>query len=650
MTSLSLDFETFNTVDLRKVGAYIYATHPDLVVTAMAWAIDTGPVETRTLPKTLPIEVRYHLEQGGRLRAWNANFEWLILVHYFGLAVPWSQVSCTMQRALYAGLPPSLEKAGRALGLPESLIKDDVGHRLMLSMAQPRRGKNGGKWHEDDPDRLKRLEEYCRQDVVAEREISRQIPALPKAERRVSRLDHETNLRGISLDTGLIEQLGRLVRETTHHLSQACAALTGGEVTSPATQTAKLARWLNGQLGGGVNSLDKGTVTELLEVPDLPDTVRQVLEIRQEVAKSSTRKLTAMIHTAGPDDRVRGQLLYYGANRTGRFAGRLIQPQNMPRPTLPPPALRAAIDAVKKGAASEWIDVAFGKPLDVVASALRSCLVPGPGKAFVAYDFKQIEARVLAWLAGAKSTLKAFADGEDIYVREQKKIGLSSRLAGKVVVLACGFGMGAVRFQETAATYGLIITLAQAIQIVSDWRDANPEIVALWYATEAAARQAIAWPGSPVTVSGTGGKISFTATKALDGKIRLAMKLPSARELFYRNARIEPGPRAQGTLTYDGVDQKTHQWGPVTTWGGKLVENAVQAIARDCLVDAAIRIEQAILGELVLSIHDELLWECAIETADIRAKSIKAEVEKSPVFAPDLPIAADGGTKQSYGI
>lgn len=646
--SISLDFETFNTIDLRAVGAELYSSSPDLIITTMAWAIETGPVQSAKLPASLPGPVLSHFSQGGRLRAWNAAFEWSILANHYGLRLPWDRVDCTMQRALYAGLPAALEKAGPALGIPASQLKDATARRLMLQMAKPRKG--GGYWH-DDPVKLEDLTEYCRQDVVAERAIARMLPYLPENERLVSALDHEANQRGIALDVDLIRKLTNLARDETSRLNQICGVLTGGEVTSPATQGARLKAWLEAQGLAVPGGLDKAAVATLLAQPLGPAT-RQVLELRQEVAKTSTRKLVAMTRCAGSDSRVRGQLMYYGASRTGRFSGKLIQPQNMPRPSLAKPILADAIHSIKAGGDADWIDLLYGKPLDVVAQSLRSCLIAGPGKIFVVYDFRQIEARVLAWLAGQQNVLDACAAGEDIYVVAQKQVGLPSRLAAKVVVLACGFGMGPNRFQETAEKYGLVLTINEATQMVADWREANPNTVDLWHKTEKAARRALFKPGPPQKVAG--GKVGFTGNEAdRRDPAKLTMKLPSGRELFYRNARIEDDPARPGkggNLTYDGVDQITRKWGPIRTWGGKQVENAVQAIARDCLVDAALRVDAAGWGELVLSVHDELIWEVPIADAGMAAILIKAEVEKSPAFAPDLPVAAEGGIKSSYGV
>jgi DNA polymerase len=622
--AISVDFETYNTLDLKQVGAELYASSPDLIVTVVAWAIGRGPVSSRKLPSTLPDEIKDFLAAGGTLHAWNAAFEWAILHHHYGITLPWSQVACTMQKALYAGFPASLEKAGLALGIAPSMLKDNTNHRLMMQMAKPRQG--GRKWHEDDPEKLAKLTAYCRQDVIAERTIAHRLGSceLPATEKAVSELDHRTNQRGLALDLDLIGKLATLARQETARLNQICGVLTGGEVTSPATQTARLSAWMLAQGFNHPTGLDKGAVVQLLKAKNIPDNVRQVLEIRQEVAKTSTRKLVAMTRCAGVDNRVRGQLMYYGASRTGRFSGKLIQPQNMPRPTLKKAFLKSAINAIRGGSVDrDWIDMVFGSPLEVVASSLRSCLIPGPGMKFVSYDFKQIEARVLAWLAGQQAVLDAFTRGEDIYVVAQKKVGLKSRQEGKVVVLACGFGMGPARFQETAKSYGLDFSMNEAQDIVDRWREANPEIVDLWHTTERRSRKALFVPGVFRAVND---KLGFTGLKNNQESL-LIMHLPSARRLFYRNARIVDGKHQGGDLTYDGVDQITRRWTDIRTWGGKQVENAVQAIARDCLVDAALRVDDLHLGELVLSVHDELIWEVPEGDAEALSQLIKAEVE-----------------------
>jgi len=576
MRVISLDFETYCPADLRQVGADLYAANPDLVVTVVAWAIDDAiPVEAVVVPSALPVAVRNHLaDPCCRLRAWNAQFEWLILHHHYGITLPWDRVDCTMQQALYAGLPASLGQAGQALGLPRFLQKDNTAHRLMLAMAKPRRGAKGGLWHEDDLAKLRQLKEYCRQDVVAEREIARRLPLLPVFERRVSLLDQETNRRGIGIDLELVRRLTDTARQETRNLDAACSALTSGEVSKPGSQTARLAQWLKDR-GIASDGLDKDEVAKLLSLP-IDDDAKQVLRIRQDVAKSSTRKLQAMARCADPaDHRVRGQLLYYGASRTGRFAGRLIQVQNMPRLAMAKHDLQRALAGIRSGHGNDWLEALYGAPLEIVAQGLRSCLVPAPGRRFVVFDFKQIEARVLAWLAGQADMLEAFRRDEDIYTFAQKQIGLPTRQAGKVVSLAAGYGMGWKKFIVTAAKYGLSLDERQAKEMVHGWRDANHRVVELWHACEQVCRAALRSPdGFPKVVNA---KLLFVGERRRDGTVLVRMRLPSGRDLFYRNVRLTADSEQRTGLTYDGVDQKTHQWGMVRTWGGKLAENCLSA-------------------------------------------------------------------------
>ena len=342
---LHLDFETCAEVDLRKVGADVYSRHPSLIVTVVAWAFDNDPVQSANcqwlLPKMLPGPgLHEHLKSGGRFKAWNASFEWAILANHYGLTLKPEQALCTMQAALHSGLPAGLDDAGPAIGALTR--KDPAARRLMMQMSKPRAIEPDGTrryWHMDDINKFLALQAYCENDVMAERDIDSMIAPLPRAELEVSRLDRAANERGVRLDLRLVKALKHLARAETKLLDAECAALTSSAVTSPGTQTAKLLGWLNARLLKPLPDLSKESVAARLAwftVSGLEGTTTQrVLEIRQEVAKSSIKKLDAMERCAGPDDRVRGQLAYYGAFRTGRFAGRLIQPQNFPRPPNP---------------------------------------------------------------------------------------------------------------------------------------------------------------------------------------------------------------------------------------------------------------------------------------------------------------------------
>lgn len=648
---LSIDFETTCEEDLKAAGADLYTKSDTLVVTVCAWAFDDGPIESVRWPntKTLPKPVYDHLRLGGKFRAWNAHFEYGVLANHYDLDLEDAQALCTMQQGLHAGLPAALANAGPALGL--AIVKDDAARRLMLQMAKLRSWYPKVYWHETDPAKLKALEDYCRQDVAAERAIAKNIPPLPDTERRISLLDRATNNRGVSIDINLVDAMKILVDTEIEALNQECSALTGGAVDKPSSQVAKLTAWLATQ-GLLIEDLSKARVASWLDhLTDYNENLfgpaaRRVLEIRQEIAKSSLKKLDAMGRCMDVFARVRGQLAYYGAFRTGRFAGRQIQPQNFPRPSVK--RVDWCVEDILKGCDVDWLRAIYGNPLDAVSSCLRGCLVPAKGKSFVIYDLSQIEARVVAWLAGQLDVLQIFASGQDVYVYAQKSLGLNSRLAGKVVTLALGFQMGAAKFQATAAAAGLVLTLGQAEEIVRAWRAQNVKIVRLWWDADRAAKDVLrAFKGKPIQVD-INAKLSITVSRSRSGQPLMTMKLPSGRRLYYRNACLVAGPMGD-EIVYDGVDPRTKRWTQIRTYGGKLIENATQATARDVIVEAALRIDDLKLGELVLSAHDELVEEVDEGVAHERAKLIKAEIDRRPVWALDLPVASEGGVKSRYG-
>ncbi len=650
---LSLDFETCCEEDLRRVGSDLYTKSPSLVVTVIGWAFDDGLIESVTWPSThaLPKPVHDHLRLGGKFRAWNAHFEFGVLANHYRLDLEDAQALCTMQQALHAGLPAALGDAGPALGL--AILKDVQAHRLMLQMSKLRSWwPNKIYWHETDPAKLAALEVYCRQDVAAEREIARNVPDLPPKERRISLLDRATNNRGVTIDTKLVKAMKRLAETEIMALNDECRTITDGAVTSPGTQVAKLVTWFkkNGlpATGLGKSEVDMWLRQQPLTLAANDDRVTRVLEIRQRIAKSSLKKLSAMERCMDADARVRGQLAYYGAFRTGRFAGRQIQPQNFPRPGVK--RVLECVEDILRGCDVDWLRAIYGEPLDTISSCLRACLVPSPGKSFVIFDLSQIEARVVAWLAGQLDVLEVFARGEDVYVYAQNSLGLNSRLAGKVVTLALGFQMGALKFQATAAAAGLLLTLDQAQAIVDRWRAKNSRIVALWWSADRAAKEALkvfAQTRKPVSLA-INDKLSISVSASRAGLALMTMKLPSGRRLYYRNACLAQGPKGE-EIVYDGVDPRTKRWTQVRTYGGKLIENATQGTARDVIVEGALRVDDLGLGELVLSAHDELVEEADTALAQGRAALIKAEIERRPAWALDLPVASEGGVRSRYG-
>jgi DNA polymerase len=670
---LHIDFETASECDLRKAGASRYAQHPSTMVLAVAWAFnDMQPVSVSGRQLVLPPAIINHIATGGRIHAWNANFEMAILEHVFRVKFDPNQFHCSMQRSLHAGFPGALEQANPAIGL--SIQKDPDGRKLMLKMCKPRdKSVSPPTWWHEDPihgrQMLRDLAKYCEGDVAAERAVSKMVPELPADERATASLDWRVNRRGIRLDLELVDHFIELAREETERLDGECAILTNGAVTSPGTQTERLIAWFRMQ-GMELESVDKEAIAETMETAadaDIPLVAQKVLFIRQRVAKSSVKKLTAMLACVEDDERVRGTIQYYGAGRTGRFAGRLIQPHNFPRPLKGSSKVAERIKELCAGHYArdvlDWIRLFVGEPLEVIARCLRGCIIPSDGKVLVVFDFSQIEARVLAWLAGQKDILEVFERNdpdEDVYVYTQKKIGLPSRDAGKVVVLGLGFGTGWRKFVELAKSYGLIITAEESQKIVRDWRDSNQHITGFWRELDEAAKSVIRGyhsPSSNYTTQTCRCGIIIAVKAGRTGMPLMTIRLPSGRHLYYRNPRLLENPETgYDEIVFDGMDQTTKQWVAIRTWGAKLAENITQAAARDVMVDSAKRVEewngQALTHprlDLVLTVHDELIWETDDDFDDGFLPHVKGLVEMRPPWAQDLPVACDGGAMRRYG-
>jgi len=359
--------------------------------------------------------------------------------------------------------------------------------------------------------------------------------------------------------------------------------------------------------------------------------VRRVLEIRSEAAKSSLGKIDRMLAVRAGDGRARGLLQYYGAGRTGRWAGRLIQVQNLPRNAagVDPDEVLGVL-AEDTGA----LGLFYERPLDALSACLRGCITAAPGKLLAMIDLSQIEARVLAWLAGQKDILEVFARGEDVYVHEATKQGSSNRQFGKVLVLACGYGMGGAKFRDTALGYGLDLSEGEASRAVAGWRASNREVVKFWYAMEEAARACVARPGLHETVRGVRLVVRW-------GKLHV--RKPGGGVLVYHGARL-----AGGDLVFDGVSQTTKQWGEQKTYGGKLVENLTQAVARDLVAEAMVRVWERYRRVPVMTVHDELVFEVD-PASPVEADAIKLLVDQAPAWAGGLPLASKLAVGFRYG-
>jgi DNA polymerase len=645
----SIDFETFSTVDLTKSGSSRYARDPDTGVICLAFAIDGADPQVWDCNSGAPIPtaLRDHIIFGGTLCAWNVGFERFIWQHVMVARhgwppVPDAQWSCTMARGLYWGLPAGLDGAAKALNLP--VAKDKAGHTLMLTMCKPYGVNAAGQpvyYHQTDPDKLQRLCAYCAQDVVVEQMVSSTIPQLPKRELAVWRLDQKMNERGIGVDLPLVTTMHGIALNARVDLGARLNAASGGFLNS-ITKAGAMKAWLNAQFLP-ISDLKRDTVATWRRVVE-PGPVRDVLDIRAEASRTSVAKLDALMRATDTDGRLRNTLRYYGAGRTGRWSGAggtRAQLQNLPRPTIKD--VDAALSLIEQGANEDDLAMLFeDSPLGVLASCLRGCFNAGPGQVLVTSDLSQIEARVIAWLAGQDDVLEVFRQNEDIYTYTAESIGSTDRQLGKVIRLALGFGMGHVRFAATALTFGVMLTAEDAVQIVDAWRGVSTATMRLWWRLDDTFRRVIKMP--PCGKVQATKHISFE--KGRNGGI--AMHLPSGRFLVYRNARLEIDPKTdREAITYDGVHQKSHQWKPIRTYGGKLAENATQAIARDVMVDAMLALDGA--GHvLLLTAHDEIIASAPPTEAPAVLDTMLAVTRTPPTWADDLPVWSEGYIADRY--
>lgn len=674
---LSIDFETGSCADLRKVGAACYAADPTTRIICVAYNqpwIDGKQDEIKCV--YIPPGENWSPEPGLKnwvsrilpVRAWNASFEYHIWNQKVsGTKLVPEQLHDTMAQAAYWGLPLSLDMAGQAL--PElGIVKDKVGHAQMLRMSRPRRVNRDGSvdswWDVDEPTRRDALMDYCKQDVRVEQAIGDYLPPIPPRERKIWLMDFKANARGIPLDKRLAGRMKELAEKEQARLHRELADVTGN-VVRRTTLPGPLAAWcvLQG-LDNAKDGLAKDRLPKLIEEADNRGLfkVSEALSIRREAAKSSVAKLDAMDNWAGRyDDRMRGLTQYYGAFRTGRWAGRGPQVQNFPRPEVK--NVEALISTILGDAYwnldNDTSMLFFGTSLlSALSSALRGCLyVPEHLGEFASLDFSQIEARVLAWLAGSEKILDAYRDGRDLYkvaasdiyrVSEDQVDG-DQRQVGKVSVLALGYGGGVGAFQTMAKVYGLHIPDEKAEEIKSAWREKNPEIVSYWSYLERAAKEALASPGKIITVARNDVHVMFSMWRG-----HLLCKLPSGRTLCYREAKVIEkfmpwGDKAK-VVSYMGVDQYTRKWRRIDTYGGKLAENITQAVARDVMAEGLIALDNTPGIHVLGSVHDEALLEIekdfGVTLDELGLIMSGAAVSR---WAKGLPVEADGYIGQRFG-
>lgn len=627
---------------LPEVGVDVWTRDTRTQVIVAGFAIDDEPPRT-AFKSGDAMDLVTAAGMGAEIHAWNAAFEFAVwnnikVPQYGWPKLPIEQFHCTMATAACAGLPMDLEQAAPAAGV--AYHKDTAGRATMLRMARPRGFDSAGVpvwWHETDPTKLRALIEYNKTDVEAERAISKAIPRMDERERQIWLADQRMNQRGMPVDHDLLHRMKDITDFEVARLNGEIDRGTWGAVTS-VTQNAKLLQWAQ-SYGYPLQTLERDELERYLQSFNVePEMLRVALEARLEASKTSTAKIKSIRRYAQADGYCRNLVQYGGATRTLRWAGRGPQIQNFPRPVIDHVA--EAIKGIKAGMDADTMRFCFGKPLDVVSSCLRGTFLAPKGWKFIVVDYGQVEARVLAWLAGHEDLLDVFRRGEDVYLYTVKAIGGSSRMLGKVLTLACGYGMGAVKFQETAKGYGLELSIAMAQVAVSAWRLANKPIVELWSEYEHDAVRAMQ---TRFSMSFGSPRVQFSEGEdALKGC--LTIRLPSGRDLVYRNARLE-----QGKLSYDGVNQYTHKWETITTYGGKLVENVTQAVARDLIADALVDLDTAYPGTIVATVHDELVALAPDDLAQDVYDKLQEIMSEPPNWAPGLPLEAKGFVGERYG-
>lgn len=658
MKTMGIDIETYSGWDLTESGVYAYAEAPDFEVLLIAYCIDGGEVKVidctaegfRDTPE-YTVCVTALTDPEVVKTAYNANFERTCLSRWLGLSLPAEQWHCTMVRALTMGLPGSLAAAGAALGLSEDKLKDPQGKALIQYFCKPCRptaanGRRTRNLPPHAPDKWLLFIEYNKQDVVTEQEILRRLSCykIPDSEQRLWELDQRINDRGVRIDTDMVRGIVAYDSRRRRELQQEARELTG--LSNP-NSPAQLKQWLAG-LGADVSSLAKDTVAELLHSADLPENARRVLEIRQALGKTSVAKYSTMLDAVSADGRLRGILQFYGANRSGRWAGRLVQVHNLAKNALPDLAL--ARDLAADGD-FDAVSTLFGETAFVFSELVRTAFIPSEGRRFVISDFSAIEARVLAWIAGEQWVLDAFRAGKDIYCETAAmmyhvpvvKHGENGHLRqkGKVAVLACGYqgGVGAMKRMDKGGS----IPEEELQGVVDQWRAANPRIVKFWRSCETAVRTSIEEHRTVRMLRGI-------TTSYINGN--LFIRLPSGRGLCYWAARLKPDARTgRESIVYLGVNQETKQWEETETYGGKLTENIVQAVARDCLAVAMTRVD-ALGYQIVMHIHDEMIVDVPIEDTAAHAAPgarmsaalarINACMGEEIPWAPGLPLCGDG--------
>lgn len=643
---LHVDLETFSSVDLAKCGLYKYAESDDFRILLFGYAYDDGPVKVIDVTKEdIPIPLRMDIADPKVLKvAHNANFERVCLSQYLcskGHYLPPDQWEDTMIMASEQGYPASLAQLGPALGLSEDETKLDTGRRLIQYFCKPCKPTkaNGGRTvnsPKDAPDRWKLFIEYNRRDVIAERAIwdkLNRMALIKPSEWVYWYIDQRINDRGIQIDMDMVSTIESYGTHHSDDLMARAKLLTGLENPRSIVQ---LKGWIEEKEGHKIDTLRKSAIDDMLESEDIQPETREMLELRKELGKTSVKKYDAFTRSVCLDGRVHGCFQFYGG-RTGRWAGRLIQPQNFPKPKFDD--LDTARNLVKDG---NWdvLEMLYPSMNDVFSTLIRTAIIPKPGCAFAVADYSAIEARVIAWLTRETWRMKVFEKGGDIYCASASQMfgvpvvkhGVNGELRqkGKIAELALGYGGGIPAMKNFGADK-LGMSEKEMQETVDRWRRSSPHIHKYWYTLGHAFESAI--QGETVTLDRN--MMCFRHGN------QVYIRLPSGRNIAYVNPRIK-----DGHIEFDGLNQ-AHKWTTITTWGGKLTENVVQAIARDCLAETFYRCDRAGIP-IVMHVHDEIICEVPTEQKEEIYKKI-LDIMATPIeWAPGLMLKGDGFTSSYY--
>lgn len=656
MNHLSIDIETRSSVDIKKAGAYKYAQSPDFEILLLAYQWNDTPVKIIDLAnnETIPVWIIEALSDCCVTKhAYNAAFEWYCL-NRAGYTTPLEQWRCTMAHGLYCGYTAGLEATGKAIGLPQDKQKLSVGKALIkyfCTPCKPTRSNGGRTWNQPwhDSEKWVLFKEYCVQDVVTEKEILKRLDLfpMPEEEEKLWQLDVLMNAYGVKVDKKMIEGALYIDNISTEKLMDRAMRITGLENPNSGAQ---LVPWVNDRAGEGtLPNLQKATVEELLADDSIPEDVKEMLEIRQMLGKTSIKKYVTMEAAKGEGDRVRGLTQYYGANRTGRWAGRLVQMQNLPRNYI------TTLDYARKVVKAknyEGIKLLYGNVPDTLSQLIRTTFIPSKGNKFVVADFSAIEARVIAWLAGEQWVNEVFATHGKIYEAtasqmfhvpiekiEKGNPEYALRQKGKVATLALGYQGGANALIAMGALQ-MGLSEEELPDIVQRWRQANPRIRDLWYAVEQAALTTM----QTAQPQGICGLIFALEGDLIYGQSFLTIQLPSGRKLFYPKPFLKENQFGRMAIHYYTVGQQTRKWEVTSTYGGKMTENIIQAIARDCLAVTLKRIDAMGL-QTVFHVHDEVIIDAPMDTTVESICDLMAE----PIpWAPGLILKGAGFESDYY--